>query len=554
MVMVIAAGVVALFAAGVLAVNYVKAVLVEPDRQANIFELKKIIADQPNNDALIELLRQKDLEFRQGYFIRQRMSRKAAVILCVAVAALIGAMKFGRPRRSYHPSKERGDISQQQLTDAMLARRLIVSAAVVLAAVSVGVVMRNADFGNTETGKPKQETKAYPDMEEIYRNWPAFRGPAGNGVSAFDNVPVRFDIESGDNVVWKSEVPKFGNSSPIVWDNRVFVTGGDNESKEVICYDAADGNLLWRKEVIVTGAPEAIEVMEDTGYAASTPVTDGRRVYAIFATGETAAFDFQGNKVWTQFLGFPETAYGYASSLAIYEGTVIVQFDQGYEPGVSKLIGMEGATGRIVWQTQRNVPNSWTSPIVAKVADGYQVITVADPFVTGYDPADGSEIWSVEAVAGDVAPLPIVVNNVVYAVEPDYAVIAIKPAAKAGGGAAEVLWTVQEGAGDISSPASDGKRIYIASGKNLTCIGIESRQVLWENKFEDMVIASPSIVGDKVYIVDNSGTVIVFEAGGKYVKLEESRLGEKCYASPAFADGRIYLRGEKNLYCIGAGK
>ena len=549
MVIAIAAGVVAIFAAGVLAVNYVKSVVVEPEREDNIASIKKIVADQPNNAQLIEHLQQKDLGFREGYFARQDMSKKAGYILLVSIVILVGAMKIGWPRQKTLPS-DQGDLSAEQVESAASARRMVVVISIVLLAAAVASILSpKIDLEQAEPAGPEFAT-----MEEVYQNWPSFRGPAGDGVSAFTNVPIKFDVESGENILWKSPVSIFGNSSPVVWGDKVFLTGGDENTRAVMCYDAVKGGLLWKSEVKVFGVPEEIDIMEDTGYAACTPVTDGQRVYAIFATGEIVAFDFEGEKVWSQNLGLPESAYGYASSLAIYEDIVIVQYDQGYEDDKSRLIGIKGATGQIAWETKRNVPNSWTSPIVAKIGDSFQIVTVADPFVIGYDPKDGSELWRVECVGGDVAPSPIVVGGLVYAIEPDSAIFAIKPVAKGVEGKAEVLWELDEGAGDIASPVCDGKRIYLLSGGYLTCVDIDTKEVVWDTDVGGMVLASPSVVGNMIYIMVEDGKMLVLQNGDEYKEVAVSELGEHCYASPAFTDGRIFIRGEKNIYCIGTSK
>ena len=545
----IVAGVVALLAVGVLMTNYVTGLIVEPGREENITSLKEIIVNQPNNDPLITHLHEKDLEFRRGRFDRIDMSRRAGYLLLAAMVVMIGCIKFSGTIKKQSPMPEgQPDVSAEQIKNAILARRVLFGLAAVFAVAAGFAILRpGIDLEQAEPVGP-----AYATMEEVNKNWPAFRGPAGDGVSAFANIPMEFDVESGEAILWKSEIPVVGNSSPIVWGDKVFLTGGDEEKREVLCYDAASGDLLWRSEVTVFGAAIELDVMEDTGYAASSPVTDGQRVYAIFVNGHIAAFDFQGNKVWAQGLGVPENMYGYASSLAIYQDTVIVQYDQAMaEDGKSQLIGIDGATGRIKWQMNREVPNSWTSPVVVKIGESYQILTVADPFVIAYDAEDGSEIWSVECLSGDVAPSPIVAGGVVYVVEPDSEIFGITPVEPGSETKAEVIWSVDEGAGDIASPAYDGKRIYLLSGSYLTCIEIEGKKVLWEQDMDEMYLASPSIVGDKVYLVSDKGTFTVLQAGDEFKQVASSKLGEGSYASPAFVDGRMFIRGEKNLFCIG---
>jgi len=392
---------------------------------------------------------------------------------------------------------------------------------------------------------------AYPAIEEFYKNYPSFRGPAGNGISEFTNIPVDFNIETNKNILWKSSADVVGNSSPVVWGDRVFITGGDEEKREVVCYDAANGNMLWRSELVVFGPPAEIEAMEDTGYASSTPATDGQRVYAIFANGQVGAFDFDGGKVWAQNLGVPDSMYGYASSLAIYQDTVIVQYDQAQaEDAKSVLIGIDAASGKIKWRTPRDVPNSWTSPVVARVGESFQVITVADPFVIAYDPENGSEIWRLKCVAGDVAPSPVVSNGVVYAVEPYSDIFAIEAPEKNSSAQPKLLWSFDEGVGDIASPVCDGSRLYLIDSSQLTCMSIETQKTLYSQDLDDMVMASPAIAGDRVYILTDKGKLTVIETGDTFTKIAESQLNESCYATPAFTDGKMFIRTDKNLYCI----
>ncbi len=165
----------------------------------------------------------------------------------------------------------------------------------------------------------------------------------------------------------------------------MFVSGAKKSKRQVYCFDAVAGQLLWTGEVTgaVGSSAATVDVSEDTGFAASTVVTDGRRVYAIFANGDVGSFDFDGKTMWTKNLGSPDSAYGYASSLAMYQNLLLIQYDQGMaEEEKSRMIALDGFSGPVVWEVKRPVSSSWTSPIVAKVGDGYQLITRGEPWVT----------------------------------------------------------------------------------------------------------------------------------------------------------------------------
>jgi outer membrane protein assembly factor BamB len=295
------------------------------------------------------------------------------------------------------------------------------------------------------------------------------------------------------------------------------------------------------------------EMQEETGYAASTMVTDGRHACAIFPNGNIGAFDYDGERIWAKNLGAPQSSYGYASSLAIFRNLVIVQYDQASEEDeLSALIAIDIATGTTVWQTKRPVPNSWTSPVVAKVGDSYQVFTSADPFVLAYDPNNGSELWRFEITATDSAPSPIYSTGHVFAVEPYSALIAIKLDPNNVKTAPQVAWTADDDVPDISSPLCDGSRVYtLTAGGHLICYALADGKLLWEHEFDGDFSASPAMAGGNIYLPGELGAMHVIAAADEYREIAISRMDDKFRASPAFADGRIFLRGQNHLYCIG---
>ena len=180
----------------------------------------------------------------------------------------------------------------------------------------------------------------------------------------------------------------------------------------VFCYDADSGKLLWSKNVVHTSG-ELNLMPEDSSYAAPTAATDGRRVYAIFPTGDIGCFDFEGRKLWEKSFGIPDNMYGFASSLTMFRNLVIIQNDQISEGEQEKsvLLALEGYSGETVWETKRPVENSWSSPIVVKIEDKYQVITCGEPWIIGYDAENGQELWRADCLGADTAPSPIYANG-----------------------------------------------------------------------------------------------------------------------------------------------
>ncbi|MGB2865193.1 MAG: PQQ-binding-like beta-propeller repeat protein, partial [Sedimentisphaerales bacterium] len=400
----------------------------------------------------------------------------------------------------------------------------------------------------------KDSTSASP--QDPSKNWASFRGPNGAGISTNANVPTRWGGKTGEGILWKTEIPLPGHNSPVIWGDRVFLSGADPNNRQVYCFDASTGGLLWKGNVL--GLPkssneEPLEVMEDTGLAAPTVVTDGRRVYAIFPTGDVGCFDFKGKKVWEKNLGRPDSSYGYSSSLAMYQNLLLIQYDQGgIEDNMSELIAVDGFSGRVVWQKKRPVGNSWSSPIVASIGEQFQVITCADPWVIAYNPADGAELWRANCLSGDVAPSPIYANGLVFVIEPYSKLVAIKPDGKGDVTETHIAWISEEGGPDICSPVSNGESIFLLATEGLLeCYNVSDGKRLWEKDLQEYFLASPSLVDNKLYLLSDKGVMFIADAESEYKELAKCELDEKCHASPAFADGRIYIRGVENLYCIG---
>ncbi len=296
------------------------------------------------------------------------------------------------------------------------------------------------------------------------------------------------------------------------------------------------------------------KVNDDTGYAASTTATDGRHIFAIFANGDLAAWDFSGRLAWSKSLGLPENSYGHASSLATYKDLLLVQLDQGSARAQkSKLLAFDAATGKIVWQVARPVPNSWATPIVIRHADHDQVITAADPWVIAYNPADGSEIWRAKCLKTDIGPSPVFADGKVFAANDNCNLSAIRADGHGDVTATGVLWKGEDGLPDTCSPLATKEFVLLlTSFGTLTCYDAAKGDMLWAEDFSTDFSASPSLVGNRVYLIGKKGKAWIVEpTRQKCNRLGEADLGEECVTSPAFQDGRIYLRGKTNLFCLG---
>jgi outer membrane protein assembly factor BamB len=396
---------------------------------------------------------------------------------------------------------------------------------------------------------------AFASAEERQQQWPRFRGPGGAGLSTHTNIATSWNAKTGAGIAWKTPVPLKGHSSPVVWGDRVFLSGADPNHRQVYCFDGKSGRLLWTGDVPTVPLPngEVFEINEDTGYACPTVATDGRRVYALFPTGDVAGFDFNGKRLWHKNLGRPDNSYGYASSLETWQKLVLIDYDQSDgKDRKSRFFALDGITGKVAWEARRDLPSTWTTPIVVDVAGQPQLITVADPNVVSYNPANGKELWRAKCMGGDLAPSPIYAGGLVLAIQPYSQLVALKPTGQGNVTKTHLAWKVEDGVPDICSPVSDGTYVYLLDSEGLvTCYRLEDGTKVYEHDLKDQCRASPSIVGDKLYILSLKGVMHIGQAGPAYQDLGKCELGEECFASPAFADGRIYIRSVENLYCIG---
>jgi outer membrane protein assembly factor BamB len=549
---VIVAGVFSAIFAALLVANLIGSGLIGPWREDRLAAMKLQFQKEPTNHELQSQIRQLDLKIRRDRVWRLDFAGKAAIVLLgTVVVLLVSGRVAGWLNRQPPRPRHQLDLGETQIKEARLARLAVVGGLGVL--VIGGLLIATSRW--VQFAQPQDLGPPFASMTEKQQQWPRFRGPGGAGVSAYTNVPAQWNGKTGDGIVWKSTAPLPGWNSPVVWKDRVFFSGADPNTRNVYCFDAADGRLLWTGDVPTVPLPKGTELnlMDDTGYAPSTVATDGRRVYAIFPTGDVAGFDFTGTRLWHKNLGLPDNSYGYACSLETYEKLVLIQYDQGDgSEGNSRFIALDGMNGRVAWEAKRDTWSSWTSPIVIDAAGQPQLITVAKPFVISYNPASGAELWRAECASGDVAPSPIYAGGLVLAIEPYSQLAAIQPTGQGDVTKAHVAWRMNESMPDICSPVSDGTYVYLMDSTGVfICAKVETGEKVYEVELKEEFRASPSIVGDRLYLLDLKGVMHIARTGPKYEEIGRCDLGEECYASPAFADGRIYIRGARNLYCIG---
>lgn len=392
--------------------------------------------------------------------------------------------------------------------------------------------------------KPAAKTSGLT-LAALNKNHNSFRGPLAQGVISHKNIPTTWDGSAGTNVLWKTAIPKHGYNSPVIWGDKVFVSGGDNTSREVYCFNRNDGKLIWTGIADnIQGSPaKAPRVTEDTGLAAPTLTSDGNAVFAIFGTGDVIAFDMNGKRLWARNLGVPDNHYGHSSSLLTWAGKLFVQYDTNKG---GKVLALDNVTGETVWEKTREAKISWASPVLAELDGKYLLILTADPIVAAYDPETGDEFWKVDCMMGEVGPSVGFSEGVVFAANEYARMVAIN--AKDG----SILWENDEYLPEAASPlAHDGLLIIATSYGVLVCYDTKTGEQYWEHDVGTTLYASPVLADGKLFMMDNDGMMRIYEFSKEMKLVSENDLGETAGTTPAFAEGRIYIRGEKHLYCIG---
>jgi len=414
-----------------------------------------------------------------------------------------------------------------------------------LAAENSSVLTDSTSIVDQDSSVLTQSLDRFPTQQEINSNSPAFRGPGSIGTVYQRGFPTGWNGGSGKNIKWKTAVPLPGNNSPVVWNDKIFLSGANATKQEVFCFDLQTGKILWRTVVDKLAGSSATvpKVNNETGFAAPTLTTDGRLVYSIFANGDLVALDVSGKLVWAKNVGLPKNHYGHSSSLIMYHDLLIVQYDQS---GSANVMAFAGKTGDLVWKTSRDVKISWSSPIIVNTGNQIEAILVAEPFVISYNPATGKELWRFNCITGEVGPSLAYADGVVFSVN-DFS----KLAAVQLGVSPQLLWETDEYLSDIPSPVATAKFLFLPTSYGMmVCYDAKTGTKYWEKDFATPTYASPMLVDGNIFQMDKKGVMHIFKADKTFISVNESPLGEGSVCTPAFVNGKIIIRGEKNLYCI----
>lgn len=419
-------------------------------------------------------------------------------------------------------------------------------------------------------------------------NWAQWRGPEGTGISTETGAPTEWSADK--NIKWKTPIAGRGHSQPIVWGGKIFLTTdieGDilpgakavehkiegqvfvhpdsvganrKHTFKVVCVDRGTGKILW-EQTAYEGA-----VYDDRhrkgSYAAPTPATDGKHVYAWFG-GEgdgLYCYDFNGKLAWKSPVGkIASVGMGPGASPVIYENLVILQCDED-EGKNSFITALDKKTGKEVWKTPRKVQASWSTPLVVRTGQRAELITSGNEQIISYDPKTGKELWSAKGHGSNAIGTPLAGHGMayVYAGFPVKKTFAIKLGGSGDVTSSNVVWQYDKGTAYVPSSILYGDYLYLMSDRGiLTCLDAKTGKIVYEGgriPTPATFTASPVAFDGKILMTSEDGDTFIVKAGTKHEVIATNSIGEPVYASPAISDGMIFIRGEKNLYCIGAGK
>lgn len=411
-------------------------------------------------------------------------------------------------------------------------------------------------------------------------NWHQWRGPLANGVSATAQPPLTWSERA--NVRWKTEIEGEGGSTPIIWEDKVFVlTAVDTGQADpdlpapedqperpfgitypntihqyvVLCLDRATGKPIWRDV-----AAERVPVEGhhgDNDFASSSPTTDGRYLYVWFGCAGMFCYDLHGELKWQRSLGDAETrlSFGEASSPVIHDGKLIITRDQENQ---SYLLVLDADTGTTIWKQERDEPSCWSTPIVVEHAGREQLVTNGHNRVRSYDLQNGELIWECGGQVHNVIPCPVLRGANVICMSGYKGASAMSLPLAARGDITdtnEVAWQVSKGTPYVPSPLLYDEFLYFNAQNTqvMTCLNADSGEtVVSQRRLPGLrrIYASPVGAANRVYFVGRDGTTIVLKKGPEFEVLATNRLDENIDSSPALAGDQLFLRGEKFLYCL----
>lgn len=387
-------------------------------------------------------------------------------------------------------------------------------------------------------------------------NWPGWRGPRGDGTSLETDAPTTWNVPEKQNIAWKTPLAYTGHSSPVIWNDRVFVTGADEsgERRMLVALNRRDGKILWEREVEKSPLEKKHKL---NSWASGTPATDGELVYASFLDGKeirVAAFTMDGKSAWDVKPGGFSSVHGFCSCPVLYQNMVIINGDH---DGDAYLVALDRATGNTIWKTPReNKTRSYCTPIIRDIDGRTQMILSGSKCVASYDPNTGKRWWLLDGPTEQFVASPVMNAGLVFITGgfPDKHILAIDPR---GSGKitdeSHVKWRhLNKGVSYVPSPVAAGDYFFcVSDGGIASCYDAKTGHVHWQERLGPHHSSSLVAAKGMVYFLDDEGTTHVIAADKEFRVLAKNPLGEEAYSSPAISDGRIFIRGAQHLIAIG---
>jgi outer membrane protein assembly factor BamB len=400
-------------------------------------------------------------------------------------------------------------------------------------------------------------------------NWPQWRGPSLNGLSAEKNLPVRWS--KTENVTWKLPLPAWSGSTPIVWGDRIFLSVAEDlrhrEGENLFLWsiDRTKGTVLWKRPLGGGNHQERKQNM-----SSPSPVTDGKRVWVMTGTGILKAFDFDGKELWNRDIqkdyGRFGLNWGYGSSPLLVGDALYVQVLHGMRTDdPSYVLRIEAATGKTLWRVERPTharfesPDAYTTPALLKYGTASEVVVTGGDAVTGHDPATGKELWRANSLNPDndgsyrIVASPVVHGDLIVVPSRERPLLVLKAGGRGDVSRSHVLWSFNYGP-DVPTPVTDGTYLYVINDRGIMwCLDLKTgKEVYGRQRLRPATYSgSPVLADGKIYITNEDGVTVVVKAGPTFQVLAENDFDDYTLSSPAVSEGQVFIRTATQLYCIG---